>query len=107
MELKRRVKVAGILDSGSQVTLMTKRAWEATKSPLNPGKRMLMQEANGELKSTIGAVKNMPIRAGEVTTHAHIHVIEDVAVQPPSRPAMVPSGTQHLNQQSRRGGSRA
>lgn len=77
MELNGKIRVAGILDSGSQITLMTKRIWEATRAPLNPGRRMPMQDANGGLKSTMGVVENLAITVGDVTTRAHVHVVEN------------------------------
>ena len=56
-----------LLDSGSQIVLMTKKVAAANKVSWDPSLSIQMQSANGSLSRTCGLAKNISFTLGEIT----------------------------------------
>ena len=67
-----------LLDSGSQIVLMTRKVAAANKVTWDPNLSIQMQSANGSLSRTYGLLRNVPFTLGRVTVLLQVHIMEDV-----------------------------
>lgn len=66
-----------LLDSGSQVVMMSREAATDCKLSWDPNLKINMQSANGQVSRTCGLAKNVPFTFGDLTVKLQVHVIED------------------------------
>ena len=66
-----------LLDSGSQIVLMTRKVAAANKVTWDPNLSIQMQSANGSLSRTYGLSRNIPFTLGGVTVLLQVHIMED------------------------------
>jgi len=65
-----------LLDSGSQIVLMTKKIAAANKVSWDPSLSIQMQSANGLLSRMCGLARNVPFTLGGVTVLLQVHVMD-------------------------------
>ena len=70
------VSAIGLLDSGSQINLMTEEFWARTGLPINSTRKISMQGVSLSTERSLGVCENVPIPMGNCITRAHIHVFE-------------------------------
>lgn len=68
-----------ILDSGCQVVTISKAVSYELAIAYDPGFRISMQSANGELDMSLGLARNVPFKIGPVTFYMQAHVIDSNA----------------------------
>lgn len=68
-----------ILDSGSQIISMSESAARKQNVSWDPDIKINLQSANNQLNKSKGLAKNVPIRVGEITFYAQVHIIETAA----------------------------
>ncbi|KAG9052021.1 hypothetical protein FS842_010624 [Serendipita sp. 407] len=66
----------GLLDSGSQLNLMSKDLYESLGLPINQEATINMRGVNLQAMKSIGICENVELRFGNVQTVAHFHVFE-------------------------------
>lgn len=66
-----------LLDSGSQIIAMSRKAAMECKITWDPDITINMQSANGQISRTCGLAKNVPLSFGEVTVFLQIHVVDN------------------------------
>lgn len=64
----------GMLDTGSQINLMTEEFWMKTGLPINEGRKIRMQGVNLTGDQSIGLCELVEVPFAGVTTRAHFHV---------------------------------
>ena len=70
-----------ILDSGSQFIAMRRDVWEKTGLTVNPEKSFVVEAANRSTSRTLGAVKDVSMRVGEVELKVVVHVVEEAGFE--------------------------
>jgi hypothetical protein len=70
------VLATGMLDSGSQINLMTEEFWSKTGLPINEGKKIRMQGVNLMGEQSIGLCEYVEVPFAGVSTVAHFHVFK-------------------------------
>jgi len=65
-----------LLDSGSQIVLITKKVAAANKVSWDPSLSIQMQSANGSLSRTCRLARNEPFTLGGVTVLLQVHVMD-------------------------------
>jgi len=65
-----------LLDSGSQIVLMTRDVAAANKISWDPSLSIQLQSANGSLSRTYGLAKNVLFTLGDVTVLLQAHIME-------------------------------
>lgn len=70
-------EVEGVLDPGSQIISMKKRIAVGCGVSWDPDIVINMMSANGELNSTLGMARNVPVFIGDMTIYFQIHILED------------------------------
>jgi hypothetical protein len=64
----------GMMDTGSQINIMTEEFWMKTSLPINEGRKIKMQGVNLIGDQSIGLCEGVEVPFGSVTTRAHFHV---------------------------------
>ena len=67
-----------LLDSGSQIVLMTKKVAAANKVSWDPSLSIQMQSMNGSLSRMYGLARNVPFTLEEVMVFLQVHVMDMV-----------------------------
>jgi hypothetical protein len=66
----------GMMDTGSQINLMTREFWMKTGLPLNEGRKIRMQGVNLTGDQSMGLCEHVEVPFAGVVTKAHFHVFE-------------------------------
>jgi hypothetical protein len=66
----------GMMDTGSQINVMTEEFWMKTSLPINEGRKIRMQGVNLIGDQSIGLCEGVEVPFGGVTTRAHFHVFK-------------------------------
>jgi hypothetical protein len=66
----------GMMDTGSQINLMTEEFWIKTGLPINEGRRIRMQGVNLTGDQSMGLCEHVEVPFAGVTTRAHFHVFK-------------------------------
>jgi hypothetical protein len=66
----------GMLDTGSQINLMTEEYWMKTGLPINEGRKIRMQGVNLTGDQSMGLCEHVQVPFAGVTTRAHFHVFK-------------------------------
>jgi Aspartyl protease len=66
----------GMLDTGSQINLMTEEYWMKTGLPINEGRKIRMQGVNLTGDQSMGLCEHVEVPFAGVTTRAHFHVFK-------------------------------
>jgi hypothetical protein len=66
----------GMMDTGSQINIMTEEFWMKTSLPINEGRKIKMQGVNLIGDQSIGLCEGVEVPFGGVTTRAHFHVFK-------------------------------
>jgi hypothetical protein len=66
----------GMMDTGSQINIMTEEFWMKTSLPINEGRKIRMQGVNLIGDQSIGMCEGVEVPFGGVTTRAHFHVFK-------------------------------
>jgi len=66
----------GMMDTGSQINLMTREFWMKTGLPLNEGRKIRMQGVNLTGEQSQGLCEHVEVPFAGVMTRAHFHVFE-------------------------------
>jgi gag-polyprotein putative aspartyl protease len=66
----------GMMDTGSQINLMTEEFWTKTGLPINEGRRIRMQGVNLTGDQSMGLCEHVEVPFGGVMTRAHFHVFK-------------------------------
>ena len=66
----------GMMDTGSQINLMTREYWMRTGLPLNEGRKIRMQGVNLTGEQSLGLCEHVEVPFAGVVTRAHFHVFE-------------------------------
>jgi hypothetical protein len=72
-------EVESLLDPGSQIVSMSKRASMKLGVSWDPDITVHMQSANKTLEKTLGLAKNVPFLFGTITAYLQVHVVENAA----------------------------
>ena len=70
------LKVAAILDTGSQITVIRQDIVQALGVRVNYHRLIEMEGANGATNWTVGCAENLTIQVGDVSLKIHAHVVE-------------------------------
>lgn len=66
----------GMMDTGSQINLMTEEYWMKTGLPINEGRKIRMQGVNLTGDQSMGLCEHVEIPFAGVVTRAHFHVFK-------------------------------
>ena len=70
--------ITAIIDTGSQLNVVHRAAWKgAIKRPMDITRQIKMGDANGGEGTLTGFIPNVPLRCGDVLTHASVFVGEN------------------------------
>lgn len=72
--------VQAMVDSGAEVSVMTRDIAEDAKLPITPSPDLTLIAHGGEKKWFAGVCENTPIQIGGITIYAHIFVVEDADI---------------------------
>ncbi|OSX55966.1 hypothetical protein POSPLADRAFT_1063179 [Postia placenta MAD-698-R-SB12] len=68
-----------IVDPGSQIVAMSEEVCLGLNLLFNPTIQLNMQSANGEVDRSLGLIRNVPFRIGEIVLYLQAHVIRNAA----------------------------
>jgi hypothetical protein len=74
-------RVEAVIDGGSQIVSMALSTAERMLISWDPDVKIVMQSANGQLKSTAGLARNVPFEFGEITVYLQVHIIDQPAYE--------------------------
>jgi hypothetical protein len=77
LELDGKVTVDAILDEGSQIIGIRRDIWEKLGLPLLRDLTIVMESANATKESTMGLLRDLPVRIGSSTFYLQVQVIEN------------------------------
>ncbi|MGH7240653.1 MAG: retropepsin-like aspartic protease, partial [Candidatus Saccharimonadales bacterium] len=63
-----------VLDRGSEINVMTVKAFETCRAAINRGRRIRMHDINGGSSEMLGVCEAVEIEIGGITTYAHLNV---------------------------------
>ncbi|KAH8069337.1 hypothetical protein BXZ70DRAFT_873315, partial [Cristinia sonorae] len=66
-----------VVDTGSEINLISQEVWKRLKLPMDRSKGGSMKDANGGLGQLIGRVDNVPLTCGNVVTQADFYVTQN------------------------------
>jgi hypothetical protein len=66
----------GMMDTGSQINIMTEEFWMKTSLPINEGRKIRMQGVNLIGDQSLGLCEGVEVPFGSVMTRAHFHVFK-------------------------------
>ena len=70
------IKVAAILDTGSQIIVIWHDIVQALRAPVNHHWLIEMEGANGATNWTVGCAENLTLQVGDASFKVHAHVVE-------------------------------
>jgi hypothetical protein len=73
--------IESVIDGGSQIVSMALSTAERLSLTWNPNIRIVMQSANGQLKSSAGLARNIPFEFDEITVYLQVHIIDQNAYE--------------------------
>lgn len=73
--------IEAVVDGGSQIVSMSLAAARRMALAWDPGIRIIMQSANGQLKSTAGLARNVPFEFDEIIVYLQVHIIDQNAYE--------------------------
>ena len=79
MVVDNKEEIESIVDPGSQIIAMSEEVCHDLGLIYDPGIRLNMQSANGDIDQSLSLSRNVPCRIGTVTLYLQIHVIRAAA----------------------------
>ena len=73
------IKVAAILDTGSQIVIIQHDIVQALRAPVNYHQLIEMEGANSTTNWMVGCAKNLTLQVGNVLFKVHVHVIKHMS----------------------------
>ena len=73
--------IESVLDGGSQIVSMALKTAERLKLVWDPAIQIVMQSANGQLKSSAGLVRNVPFDFDKIIVYLQVHIIDQDAYE--------------------------
>jgi hypothetical protein len=77
LELDGKVSVDAILDEGSQIIGIRRDIWEKLGLPLSRDHTIVMESANATRESTMGLLRDLPVRIGSSVFYLQVQVFEN------------------------------
>ncbi len=74
-----KTRISCILDSGSAIISMSEGVCHALGLAYDPRVRLEMQSVNGDVDSSLGLARNVPVRFGSIVVYLQFHVIRSPA----------------------------
>ena len=72
------VPISAIVDTGSQLNIISKQLWRTLGRPMDVGASVAMNDANGGEGVLRGLVQEVPLTCGAIKTYANLYVGEHV-----------------------------
>ncbi|EED78589.1 predicted protein [Postia placenta Mad-698-R] len=77
--IDNKEQIECIVDPGSQIVAMSEEVCLGLNLLFNPTIQLNMQSANGEVDRSLGLIRNVPFRIGEIVLYLQAHVIRNAA----------------------------